>query len=174
MRTWISIGAAGAVRRVPTLGSSITPGLISGADIKPGATVIDVGTTLVGGELKGDVDFDSGVQVAGAITPVPGGVGPVTNVALLRNVMKAAAGAGKVRSRRPANPLPVGRRLFLVASWLSNQLSAPVNAASAEVYESGAWPRGACASRQAGDVPERPHGYRWMTCRGMLKSVAAC
>jgi methylenetetrahydrofolate dehydrogenase (NADP+)/methenyltetrahydrofolate cyclohydrolase len=75
------------------------PNLIRGADIKPGATVIDVGTTLVGGELKGDVDFDSAVQVAGAITPVPGGVGPVTNVALLRNVMKAAADAGKVRSR---------------------------------------------------------------------------
>jgi len=66
------------------------PGLIGGADIAPGATVIDVGTTVVDGELKGDVDFDSAVQVAGAITPVPGGVGPVTNVALLRNVIKAA------------------------------------------------------------------------------------
>ena len=75
------------------------PGLIRGADIKPGATVIDVGTTYVGGELKGDVDFDSAVQVAGAITPVPGGVGPVTNLALLRNVVKAAADAGKLRSR---------------------------------------------------------------------------
>jgi methylenetetrahydrofolate dehydrogenase (NADP+)/methenyltetrahydrofolate cyclohydrolase len=66
------------------------PGLIGGADISPGATVIDVGTTVVDGVLKGDVDFDSAVQVAGAITPVPGGVGPVTNVALLRNVIKAA------------------------------------------------------------------------------------
>lgn len=66
------------------------PGLIGGADIAPGATVIDVGTTVVDGELKGDVDFDSAVHVAGAITPVPGGVGPVTNVALLRNVIKAA------------------------------------------------------------------------------------
>jgi methylenetetrahydrofolate dehydrogenase (NADP+)/methenyltetrahydrofolate cyclohydrolase len=66
------------------------PGLIGGADIAPGATVIDVGTTVVEGELKGDVDFDSAVRVAGAITPVPGGVGPVTNVALLRNVIKAA------------------------------------------------------------------------------------
>ena len=64
------------------------PGLIRGSDIKPGATVIDVGMTLVEGELKGDVDFDSTMQVAGAITPVPGGVGPVTNVALLRNVIK--------------------------------------------------------------------------------------
>lgn len=66
------------------------PGLVTGADIAPGATVIDVGTTVVDGELKGDVDFESAVQVAGAITPVPGGVGPVTNVALLRNVVKAA------------------------------------------------------------------------------------
>jgi methylenetetrahydrofolate dehydrogenase (NADP+) / methenyltetrahydrofolate cyclohydrolase len=66
------------------------PGLIRGGDLMPGATVIDVGTTLVDGMLKGDVDFESAVSVAGAITPVPGGVGPVTNVALLRNVVKAA------------------------------------------------------------------------------------
>jgi methylenetetrahydrofolate dehydrogenase (NADP+)/methenyltetrahydrofolate cyclohydrolase len=66
------------------------PGLIGGDDIKPGATVIDVGTTVVDGILKGDVDFESAVKIAGAITPVPGGVGPVTNVALLRNVVKAA------------------------------------------------------------------------------------
>lgn len=66
------------------------PGLINGSDIAPGATVIDVGTTFVDGELKGDVDFESAAAVAGAITPVPGGVGPVTNVALLRNVIKAA------------------------------------------------------------------------------------
>lgn len=71
------------------------PNLIHGSDIKPGATLIDVGTTLVDGQLKGDVDFDSAVQVAGAITPVPGGVGPVTNVALLRNVIQAASNAGK-------------------------------------------------------------------------------
>lgn len=66
------------------------PGLIHGRDLMPGATVIDVGTTLVEGALKGDVDFESAAEVAGAITPVPGGVGPVTNVALLRNVVKAA------------------------------------------------------------------------------------
>lgn len=73
------------------------PNLIRGSDIKPGATVIDVGTTLVDGQLKGDVDFDSALEVAGAITPVPGGVGPVTNVALLRNVIHAATRAGKLR-----------------------------------------------------------------------------
>lgn len=66
------------------------PGLVRGSDLLEGATVIDVGTTMVNGVLKGDVDFDSAVEVAGAITPVPGGVGPVTNVALLRNVVKSA------------------------------------------------------------------------------------
>jgi methylenetetrahydrofolate dehydrogenase (NADP+)/methenyltetrahydrofolate cyclohydrolase len=66
------------------------PNLIGGADIMPGATVIDVGTTVVDGVLKGDVDYESALEVAGAITPVPGGVGPVTNVALLRNVVKSA------------------------------------------------------------------------------------
>ncbi len=65
-------------------------GLIRGEDIMPGATVIDVGTTLVDGVVRGDVDFESAVGVAGAITPVPGGVGPVTNIALLRNVVKSA------------------------------------------------------------------------------------
>jgi len=71
------------------------PGLIRGEDLMTGATVIDVGTTLVDGRLKGDVDFESAVAIAGAITPVPGGVGPVTNIALLRNVVKAAERAGR-------------------------------------------------------------------------------
>jgi methylenetetrahydrofolate dehydrogenase (NADP+)/methenyltetrahydrofolate cyclohydrolase len=73
------------------------PGLVRGEDLMPGATVIDVGTTLVNGVLKGDVDFESAAEVAGAITPVPGGVGPVTNVALLRNVVKAAEHAQVAR-----------------------------------------------------------------------------
>jgi methylenetetrahydrofolate dehydrogenase (NADP+)/methenyltetrahydrofolate cyclohydrolase len=66
------------------------PGLIRGDMIAPGATVIDVGTTFVGGKLAGDVAYDEAVAVAGEITPVPGGVGPVTNVALMRNVVLAA------------------------------------------------------------------------------------
>ncbi len=66
------------------------PALIRGEDLASGATVIDVGTTLVDGRLVGDVDYASALAVAGAITPVPGGVGPVTNVALLRNVVIAA------------------------------------------------------------------------------------
>lgn len=71
------------------------PDLIRGDMIAPGATVIDVGTTVVNGVLRGDVEFESTAAVAGAITPVPGGVGPVTNIALMRNVLKAA-------SRQPA------------------------------------------------------------------------
>jgi len=69
------------------------PGLIGGADIAPGATVIDVGTTVVDGVLRGDVEYESALQVAGAITPVPGGVGPVTNMTLLHNVIEAAESA---------------------------------------------------------------------------------
>ena len=69
------------------------PGLVGGADIAPGATVIDVGTTVVDGVLRGDVDYDSAFEVAGAITPVPGGVGPVTNMTLLHNVIEAAESA---------------------------------------------------------------------------------
>ncbi|MBD5657655.1 MAG: bifunctional methylenetetrahydrofolate dehydrogenase/methenyltetrahydrofolate cyclohydrolase, partial [Candidatus Eremiobacteraeota bacterium] len=48
------------------------------------------GTTVVDGKLLGDVDFASASQIAREITPVPGGVGPVTNVALMRNVVAAA------------------------------------------------------------------------------------
>ncbi len=66
------------------------PRLVDGKMVKPGATVVDVGTTFVDGTLYGDVDFASVREIAGALTPVPGGVGPVTNVALLQNVIKAA------------------------------------------------------------------------------------
>jgi methylenetetrahydrofolate dehydrogenase (NADP+)/methenyltetrahydrofolate cyclohydrolase len=65
------------------------PGLIRGTMIKPGATVIDVGTTQTKKGLKGDVDFDSVKNIAGAITPVPGGVGPMTVAMLLVNILKA-------------------------------------------------------------------------------------
>jgi methylenetetrahydrofolate dehydrogenase (NADP+)/methenyltetrahydrofolate cyclohydrolase len=59
--------------------------------IKPGAVVIDVGTNrLDDGRLVGDVDFDTASNVAGAITPVPGGVGPMTITMLLANTLTAA------------------------------------------------------------------------------------
>jgi methylenetetrahydrofolate dehydrogenase (NADP+)/methenyltetrahydrofolate cyclohydrolase len=65
-------------------------GLIRADMVAPGATVIDVGTNFVDGAAVGDVAFAEVAEVAGEITPVPGGVGPVTNVALLRNVVLAA------------------------------------------------------------------------------------
>ena len=55
------------------------PGLVTGAMLKPGAVVVDVGINVVDGHIVGDVDFASAVEVASAITPVPGGVGPLTN-----------------------------------------------------------------------------------------------
>lgn len=66
------------------------PGLITGDMIKPGAVVIDVGINRVNGKLVGDVDFDSAKEVAGWITPVPGGVGPMTVAMLMNNVWQAA------------------------------------------------------------------------------------
>jgi methylenetetrahydrofolate dehydrogenase (NADP+)/methenyltetrahydrofolate cyclohydrolase len=66
------------------------PGLVKGDMIRPGAAVIDVGINLVGGEIVGDIDFESASQVAAWITPVPGGVGPVTVAVLMRNLVLAA------------------------------------------------------------------------------------
>lgn len=65
--------------------------LLLGADaIKPGATVIDVGMNRTDEGLRGDVDFGAAVEIAGAITPVPGGVGPMTIAMLLVNTVAAA------------------------------------------------------------------------------------
>jgi methylenetetrahydrofolate dehydrogenase (NADP+)/methenyltetrahydrofolate cyclohydrolase len=66
------------------------PNFVRGEWLKPGATVIDVGINRVESGLVGDVDFASASQVAGAITPVPGGVGPMTIAVLLRNTLVAA------------------------------------------------------------------------------------
>ncbi len=67
-------------------------GLITGAMLKPGAVVLDFGINVVAGseQVVGDVDWESASAVAGAITPVPGGTGPVTNVMLLGNILQAA------------------------------------------------------------------------------------
>ncbi len=59
--------------------------------IKPGAAVVDIGTSSVGGKLLGDVDFDSALNAAAFVTPVPGGVGPMTIVMLLCNTLVAAS-----------------------------------------------------------------------------------
>ena len=71
------------------------PSMIPGVWIKPGAIVIDVGINRVPGldgkaKLVGDVDFESARHVAGAITPVPGGVGPMTVAYLMANTCRAA------------------------------------------------------------------------------------
>lgn len=65
------------------------PRMITGDMIKPGAVVIDVGINRVDGKLVGDVDFESAQEVAGWITPVPGGVGPMTITGLMRNTIAA-------------------------------------------------------------------------------------
>jgi methylenetetrahydrofolate dehydrogenase (NADP+)/methenyltetrahydrofolate cyclohydrolase len=83
------------------------PGLITADMVKPGAVVIDVGITRVpdetakgGYRVMGDVDFDAVREVAGAITPVPGGVGPMTITMLLRNTVDAAKRAHAKARRR--------------------------------------------------------------------------
>jgi methylenetetrahydrofolate dehydrogenase (NADP+) / methenyltetrahydrofolate cyclohydrolase len=67
-----------------------SPGLIGADAIKPGAVVIDVGTNRTEDGLRGDVDFEAALDVAEAITPVPGGVGPMTIAMLLVNTLAAA------------------------------------------------------------------------------------
>ncbi|SHI54325.1 bifunctional methylenetetrahydrofolate dehydrogenase/methenyltetrahydrofolate cyclohydrolase FolD [Wenxinia saemankumensis] len=90
------------VRRAEIVVAAVgRPGMVTGDWIRPGATVIDVGINRVdapekgegGTRLVGDVDFDSAVRVAGAITPVPGGVGPMTIACLLANTLTACCRA---------------------------------------------------------------------------------
>ena len=87
------------------------PGLVRGSWIKPRAIVIDVGTTRVarpegGHRLVGDVDFAAAVEVAGAITPVPGGVGPMTIACLMENGLRAAqARQGRASAATPTPAL---------------------------------------------------------------------
>jgi methylenetetrahydrofolate dehydrogenase (NADP+)/methenyltetrahydrofolate cyclohydrolase len=69
------------------------PGLFTSEYIKPGATVIDVGTNRTDDGLVGDVAFDEVSEVAGAISPVPGGVGPMTRASLLVNTVRLASQA---------------------------------------------------------------------------------
>ncbi|WP_370161030.1 bifunctional methylenetetrahydrofolate dehydrogenase/methenyltetrahydrofolate cyclohydrolase FolD [Limimaricola soesokkakensis] len=90
---------ADVVRRADIVVAAVgRPKMIKGDWIKPGATVIDVGINRVEAEggktrLVGDVDFDAAREVAGAITPVPGGVGPMTIACLLANTLTAACRA---------------------------------------------------------------------------------
>jgi methylenetetrahydrofolate dehydrogenase (NADP+)/methenyltetrahydrofolate cyclohydrolase len=69
------------------------PRLVTGEMVREGATVIDVGMNRTDEGLVGDVDFEAAARRARAITPVPGGVGPMTIAMLLRNTLKAARAA---------------------------------------------------------------------------------
>lgn len=97
----------GVVRRADIVVAAVGRAqMIKGDWLKPGAVVIDVGTNRIPAEegknrLVGDVDFASAAQVAGAITPVPGGVGPMTIAVLLRNCLVAA-------HARAGLPVPAG------------------------------------------------------------------
>jgi methylenetetrahydrofolate dehydrogenase (NADP+) / methenyltetrahydrofolate cyclohydrolase len=82
---------AAACRRADVLIAAVgRPNLVQRDWIKPGATVIDVGITRTEDGLVGDVDFDAAMEVASAVTPVPGGVGPMTIACLLQNTLQAA------------------------------------------------------------------------------------
>jgi methylenetetrahydrofolate dehydrogenase (NADP+) / methenyltetrahydrofolate cyclohydrolase len=81
----------GVCRRADVLIAAVgRPEMVKGDWIKPGATLIDVGINRTDGGLVGDVEFASAVEVAGLITPVPGGVGPMTIAMLLANTLQAA------------------------------------------------------------------------------------
>lgn len=74
-------------------------GLVTGEMVSKGVVVVDAGTNSIGGKLVGDVDFESVAARASAITPVPGGVGPMTVVMLLANTVRAAELAAGIGSR---------------------------------------------------------------------------
>ena len=66
------------------------PGLVTGDMLRRGVVIVDVGINVVDGKIVGDVDFESARRVASAVTPVPGGVGPLTNALLLAHLVRAA------------------------------------------------------------------------------------
>lgn len=90
------------------------PGFVKGSWLKPGAVVIDVGTNYIpddskksGQRLVGDVEYESAAEVASMITPVPGGVGPMTVAMLLQNVINAATTYFERQKARYITPLPL-------------------------------------------------------------------
>lgn len=103
------------IKRADILVAAIgKPHFVKGDWLKPGAVVIDVGTNYIPDETKksgqrlvGDVDFDSAVEVASKITPVPGGVGPMTVAMLLQNVVDAATTYFERQKARHIKPLPL-------------------------------------------------------------------
>jgi methylenetetrahydrofolate dehydrogenase (NADP+) / methenyltetrahydrofolate cyclohydrolase len=86
-----------------------SPGLVTGEMVRDGAVVIDVGTNRTDEGLVGDVDFDAAREKARAITPVPGGVGPMTRAMLLVNTLRAARRAAGRAPPGTATRTPGGR-----------------------------------------------------------------
>ena len=83
--------SAAVCRRADVLVAAVgVPRMIVADWVKPGATVIDVGINRTDDGLVGDVDYEGVAEVAGRITPVPGGVGPMTIAMLLANTVRAA------------------------------------------------------------------------------------
>lgn len=80
----------GLIREADIIACAIgKPAFVKADWLKRGAAVLDFGASMVDGQMTGDVAFEEAVKVAGAITPVPGGTGPVTSAMLLRNTVKA-------------------------------------------------------------------------------------
>jgi methylenetetrahydrofolate dehydrogenase (NADP+) / methenyltetrahydrofolate cyclohydrolase len=119
------------------------PGLIRGDMLRRGVVVVDVGINVVDGALVGDVDFESARGVASAITPVPGGVGPLTNALLLAHLVRAARGqeeaeerdvahvARRVPPRAPGMPLAAGPATVPGAAAASDPAAATPDPAAA-------------------------------------------
>jgi methylenetetrahydrofolate dehydrogenase (NADP+) / methenyltetrahydrofolate cyclohydrolase len=91
------------------------PALVTGAMLKPGAVVVDVGINVVDGRLTGDVEFESARAVASAITPVPGGVGPLTNALLLTHLVRAAEHQAETRVRPTTDRPPASSPMSMTA-----------------------------------------------------------
>jgi len=90
---------AAHVRRADIVVAAVgIPGFVRGDWIRPGATVIDVGINRTDAGLVGDVDFAAALPVAGAITPVPGGVGPMTIACLIRNTYVSACRRERIKA----------------------------------------------------------------------------
>jgi methylenetetrahydrofolate dehydrogenase (NADP+)/methenyltetrahydrofolate cyclohydrolase len=78
-------------READILVAAIGRGKMVGADfVKPGAILVDFGVNFIDGKMVGDIDFEAVKEIAGAVTPVPGGTGPMTNIMLMKNVITAA------------------------------------------------------------------------------------
>ena len=86
--------------------------LITADMVKPGATVLDFGFARLGDKWVGDVDFEAVQEVAGAITPVPGGTGVMTNEMLMRNVLTAARRQCKFGVPQASRVLPIRHRVL--------------------------------------------------------------